>query len=206
MNSDGFFDIERLPKKVAIVGAGYIAVEFAGIFNALGAETHLFIRHDTFLRDFDPMIQESVTKEYERLGVHLHRRTNLQQVEKSLNGKLSLTYKDDAGCENVVGDVDHLIWAIGRAPVTAGIGLEKAGVEVDKNGYIPVDMYQNTNISGIYALGDVTGQAELTPVAIAAGRRLSQRLFGGPTFSSQSSATTTSHPSCFPIQRLAVSA
>ncbi|CVK88145.1 probable glutathione reductase (NADPH) [Fusarium fujikuroi] len=181
-NSDGFFDISTQPKKVAIVGAGYIAVEFAGMFNALGTETHLFIRHDTFLRNFDPMIQESVTKEYERLGVKLHKRSQASKVEKDSNGKLTITYKDDQGNESVVSDVDNLIWAIGRTPETKGIGLEEAGVKLGEKGHILVDEYQNTAVDNIYALGDVTGEVELTPVAIAAGRRLAHRLFGGPEF------------------------
>jgi glutathione reductase (NADPH) len=182
-NSDGFFDISTQPKKVAIVGAGYIAVEFAGMFNALGTETHLFIRHDTFLRNFDPMIQEAVTKEYERLGVKLHKRSQASKVEKDSNGKLTVTYKDDQGNESVVSDVDNLIWAIGRTPETHGIGLEEAGVKLGEKGHIIVDEFQNTAVDNIYALGDVTGEVELTPVAIAAGRRLAHRLFGGPEFS-----------------------
>lgn len=185
VNSDGFFDIDRQPKKVAIVGAGYIAVEFAGMFNALGTETHLFIRHDTFLRNFDPMVQEHVTSEYERLGVKLHKKTNLSKVVKNDNGKLTVTYKDDDGNESTVEDVDDLIWAVGRTPETQGIGLEEAGVKLDDKGHIVVDEYQNTSTDNIYALGDVTGQVELTPVAIAAGRRLAQRLFGGSEFSTR---------------------
>lgn len=183
INSDGFFDIDRQPKKVAIVGAGYIAVEFAGMFNALGTETHLFIRHDTFLRNFDPMIQETVTKEYERLGIKLHKRSQATKVEKDANGKLTVTYQDGDGNETSVSDVDHLIWAIGRKPETRGIGLEEAGVKLDDKGYIAVDEYQNSSVDNIYALGDVTGQVELTPVAIAAGRRLAERLFGPAQFS-----------------------
>jgi glutathione reductase (NADPH) len=181
VNSDGFFDIETLPKKVAVVGAGYIGVEFAGMFNALGVETHLFIRHDTFLRNFDPMVQETVTKEYERLGVHLHKQSSQSKVEKGPDGKLSLHYKDKDG-EGVLEDVDHLIWAIGRTPATKAIGLEEAGVEVNEKGYIKVDEYQNSSVENIYALGDVTGQVELTPVAIAAGRKLAARLYGPEEF------------------------
>lgn len=184
INSDGFFDIATQPKKVAIVGAGYIAVEFAGMFNALGTETHLLIRHDTFLRSFDPMIQETVTKEYERLGIHLHKQSHTTKVEKDANGKLSVTYRDNAsGQETTLTDVDHLIWAIGRTPETRGIGLEEAGVQINDKGYVVVDEYQNSTVDGIYALGDATGKVELTPVAIAAGRRLSHRLFGGAQFS-----------------------
>ncbi|KAL7944485.1 hypothetical protein V8C42DRAFT_346227 [Trichoderma barbatum] len=183
INSDGFFDIDTKPKKVAIVGAGYIAVEFAGMFNALGTETHLLIRYNTFLRNFDPMIQETVTKEYERLGVNVHRQSQATKVEKDANGKLSVTYRDGEGNETTLHDVDHLIWAVGRTPLTSGIGLEEAGVKLDSKGYVVVDDYQNTNVDNIFALGDVTGQVELTPVAIAAGRRLSHRLFGPAQFS-----------------------
>ncbi|RKK06640.1 Glutathione reductase [Fusarium oxysporum] len=183
INSDGFFDISTQPKKVAIIGAGYIAVEFAGMFNALGTETHLFIRHETFLRSFDPMIQEAVTKEYERLGINLHKSSQASKIEKDSNGKLTVTYKDKEGNESVISDVDHLIWAIGRTPETKGIGLEEAGVKLAESGHIVVDEYQNTSANNIYALGDVTGEAELTPVAIAAGRRLAHRLFGPPQFS-----------------------
>lgn len=183
INSDGFFDIATQPKKVAIVGAGYIAVEFAGMFNALGTETHLFIRHNTFLRSFDPMIQESVTKEYERIGVNLHKQSQATKVEKDANGKLTVTYKDGEGNETQLKDVDHLIWAIGRVPLTQDIGLEEAGVKLNGKGYVVVDEYQNTSAENIYALGDVSGGVELTPVAIAAGRRLSHRLFGPAEFS-----------------------
>ncbi|KAG6024929.1 GTP-binding protein gtr1 [Claviceps sp. Clav32 group G5] len=183
MNSDGFFDIDKQPKKVAIVGAGYIAVEFAGMFNALGTETHLFIRHKTFLRNFDPMIQESVTKEYERLGVHVHKESQASKIEKGADGKLTVTYKDAQGNESSVPDVDHLIWAVGRVPETDKIGLKEIGVKTNEKGYVVVDEYQNSSVDNIYALGDVTGQVELTPVAIAAGRKLAHRLFGPAEFS-----------------------
>lgn len=181
VDSDGFFDIDKLPSKVALVGAGYIAVEFAGMFNALGVETHLFIRHDTFLRTFDPMVQEAITAEYERLGVHLHKGSSQSKVEKDASGKLTLHYKDKKG-EGVLKDIDNLIWAIGRQPATKGIGLEDAGVKLNEKGYIVVDEYQNSSVDNIYALGDVTGQVELTPVAIAAGRKLAHRLFGPAEF------------------------
>ena len=179
-NSDGFFDIATLPKKVALVGAGYIAVEFAGMFNALGVETHLFIRYNTFLRTFDPMIQEGVTAEYERLGVHLHKESVQTRVNKDpATGKLTVHYKDNKG-EGALSDVDHLIWAVGRVPETDKLGLENAGVQADEKGHVVVDDFQNTSVGNIFALGDVCGKAELTPVAIAAGRRLAERLYGPP--------------------------
>lgn len=181
-DSDGFFDIDKLPKKVALVGAGYIAVEFAGMFNALGVETHLFIRHKTFLRAFDPMIQESVTSEYERLGIHVHKESSQSKIEKDPStGKLTIHYKE-GNSEGKLEDVDHLIWAIGRTPLTKNIGLEEAGVKLDERGYIVTDEFENTSVDNIYALGDVVGKVELTPVAIAAGRRLAERLYGGEEF------------------------
>lgn len=182
INSDGFFEIEKQPKKVALVGAGYIAVEFAGMFNALGSETHLFIRHDKFLRSFDPMISDAVTAEYERLGVHVHKNSSQSKIEKDeKTGKLTLHYKDANG-EGKLEDVDELIWAIGRSPEVEDLGLEKAGVKQNEKGQIIADEYQNTNVENIYSLGDVVGKAELTPVAIAAGRKLSDRLFGAEKF------------------------
>lgn len=182
INSDGFFDIEKQPKKVALVGAGYIAVEFAGMFNALGTETHLFIRHDKFLRSFDPMVQDAITSEYERLGVNLHKQSSQSKVEKDeKTGKLTLHYKDANG-EGKLEDLDTIIWAIGRSPEVEDLGLGKAGVKQNEKGQIIADEYQNTNVENIYSLGDVVGKAELTPVAIAAGRKLSDRLFGPEKF------------------------
>ena len=182
ISSDGFFEIEQQPKKVALVGAGYIAVEFAGMFNALGTETHLFIRHDKFLRTFDPMVQEAITNEYERLGVHIHKNSSQSKVEKDeKTGKLTLHYEDKNG-KGKLEDLDNLIWAIGRSPEVEDLGLEKAGVKQNEKGQIIADEYQNTNVENIYSLGDVVGKVELTPVAIAAGRKLGDRLFGGEKF------------------------
>jgi glutathione reductase (NADPH) len=184
-DSDGFFDIATLPKRVGIVGAGYIAVEFAGMFNALGVETHLFIRHDTFLRSFDPMLQEVATAEYERLGVHVHKSSELSRVDKdAASSKLTLSYKRTGeDQEQSVADVDHLIWAVGREPEIQGMRLQDVGVELTDQGHVRVDSFQNTSVDNIYAIGDVTGHVELTPVAIAAGRRLAHRLFGPAEFS-----------------------
>ncbi|KAI9879530.1 MAG: Glutathione reductase [Pleopsidium flavum] len=181
ITSDGFFDLEKQPKKVAVVGAGYIAVEMAGMFNALGSETHLFIRHENFLRNFDPMIQETITKEYERQGIHIHRNSSQSKLEKGdQDNWMKLHYKDSKG-EGVL-DIDCLLWAIGRSPEVEDLGLDKAGVKQNEKGQIIADDYQNTNVDNIYSLGDVSGKVELTPVAIAAGRKLSDRLFGGPQY------------------------
>ncbi|MCJ1355599.1 MAG: Glutathione reductase [Icmadophila ericetorum] len=196
ISSDGFFDLETQPKKVALIGAGYIAVEMAGMFHALGTETHLFIRHDTFLRNFDPMIQEKVTAEYERQGIHVHKKSAQSKAEKieGKDGWVKLHYTDSEHPEGTTIDVDCLFWGIGRSPEVEDLGLDKAGVKQNERGQIIADKYQNTNIENIYALGDVCGNVELTPVAIAAGRRLSDRLFGGPQFA-QSKLDYTNIPS-----------
>lgn len=183
ITSDGFFELEKRPQKVAIVGAGYIAVEMAGIFHHLGSETHLFIRHDKVLRTFDPMIQSKVTEEYQRQGLHIHTFSSQSKVEKvpGKDGWITLHYKDSNGPGTI--EIDCLLWAIGRTPQVEDLGLDKAGIKQDEKGHIIVDDYQNTNVENIYALGDVCGKAELTPVAVAAGRHLSNRLFGGEQFS-----------------------
>ncbi|MCJ1438430.1 Glutathione reductase [Xylographa pallens] len=185
ITSDGFFDLETQPKCVALVGAGYIAVEMAGMFNALGSETHLFIRHETFLRQFDPMIQDTITKEYERLGVHIHRNSAQTKFEKNTEKGgdwKTLHYTDKEHPDGATLDVECLLWGIGRSPEVEDLGLQAAGVKQGEKGHILADDYQNTNVENIYSLGDVSGKVELTPVAIAAGRKLADRLFGGPKY------------------------
>lgn len=177
IDSDGFFDLESQPKRVAVVGAGYIATELAGIFNALGSETHLIIRGETVLRTFDPALQETLTPWMEKTGVRFHKKSNVVRVDGAKGQTLTIT--TDKG-EKI--EVDTLLWAIGRHPVTKNLGLENAGVKTDEKGDIIVDEYQNTNVKNIYAIGDVQGKWLLTPVAIAAGRRLSNRLFGPDKF------------------------
>jgi glutathione reductase (NADPH) len=177
-DSDGFFEIAQQPKRVAIIGAGYIGVEFTGMFHALGTETHMFIRHDTFLRTFDPMIQEKIVAEYERLGIHMHKRSSQSKIEDLGDGWKRLHYKDKDG-EGTL-DFDTIIWCTGRTPETETLGLENLGVNLDEKGHVVVDDYQNTNVDNVYALGDVSNKGfELTPVAIASGRRLADRVFGG---------------------------
>ena len=166
---------------MALVGAGYIAVEMAGMFHALGTETHLFIRHDKFLRTFDPMIQEKITHEYERQGIHIHKNSNQTKVEKGKDGWMTLHYTDST-TDNGTLELDCLFWGIGRSPEVEDLGLDKTGVKQSEKGHVIADDYQNTSVENIYALGDVCGKAELTPVAIAAGRQLANRLFGGPQF------------------------
>lgn len=173
ITSDGFFELDRQPKRVAVVGAGYIAVELAGIFHTLGSETHLLIRHGKVLRTFDPVLQDTLTDWMARTGVQIHTGTQVTRVDGHKGGPLTIV--TDKG-ETI--QVDTLLWAIGREPNTNNLGLEAAGVKTDSRGNIVVDEYQRTNVVGITAIGDVCGKALLTPVAIAAGRRLSNRLFG----------------------------
>jgi glutathione reductase (NADPH) len=163
IDSDGFFHLEKQPKRVAIVGAGYIAVEFAGIFNALGSETHLFIRQDSFLRTFDPMIQEVLMREYEEAGIKIHKRSkDFSKVEKLDSGDIRIHFDTIEGQGTM--EVDTLIWAIGRTPDVKDLGLENIKVRTDPiKGHILVDDYQNTDTEGFYAIGDITGKWELTP-------------------------------------------
>lgn len=172
IDSDGFFALRELPKRVAVVGAGYIAVEIAGVMHALGAETHLVVRKHAPLRSFDPMLVDTLLEVIKTDGPALHTQAVPQRVEKHADGSLTLHLEDGRSLH-----VDCLIWAIGRKPATDRLNLDASGVELDDRGYIRVDMYQNTNVPGVYAVGDNTGRIELTPVAVAAGRRLSERLF-----------------------------
>lgn len=174
IDSDGFFELEALPKRVAIAGAGYIAVEFAGMLQALGAEVTLFFRYDSILRSFDAMLQESLLESLAADGITLVPRTIPAALE---GGPGDIHLRSEAGAEH--GPFDCWIWAAGRVPETDKLGLDAAGVATDKRGFVPTDEYQVTNVDHIYAVGDVTGRAQLTPVAIAAGRRLADRVFGG---------------------------
>ena len=173
IDSDGFFALNELPKRVAIVGAGYIAVEIAGVMNSLGAEVHQYVRQHSPLRSFDHTIVETLLIEMEQDGIQLHTNTVLTEVIKNDDGSLTLCTADGS-----LDTVDCLIWAIGRAPSTDNINLQVTGIATTDNGKIKVDKFQNTNIDGIYAVGDIIeNSVDLTPVAIAAGRRLSERLF-----------------------------
>ena len=175
MTSDGFFALTERPKRVAIVGSGYVAVELSGVFRALGSEVTLALRGRQLLSSFDPMLRETLMEEMERDGVNLLTGTRVERVSRKEDGCLILWGQHGQS----FGGVDALIWALGRRPNTDRLQLEKAGVAVDAEGFVRTDVFQNTNVARIYAVGDVTGRTPLTPVAIAAGRRLADRLFGG---------------------------
>ncbi len=175
ITSDGFFELEQLPRRVAVVGSGYIAVELAGMLNALGSDVTMLLRREHLLRTFDAMLRENLTEEMFGDGIDILARTQVRRVSRDDDGSLCIESENGQRLEGF----DELIWAIGRYPLTGSLNLPACGVETDEHGYIPTDKFQQTNVDGIYAIGDVTGRAQLTPVAIAAGRRLSDRLFGG---------------------------
>ena len=175
ITSDGFFEIEACPRRVVTVGSGYIAVELAGMLRALGAEVTMLLRKSRLLRDFDEMLSEQVTAAMQADGVEICTETRVQSVSRGSGGGLVVQCHDGRRMDGC----DALLWAIGRAPRTHDLALAAAAVASGENGQVPTDAFQNTNVDGIYAIGDVTGHDELTPVAIAAGRRLADRLFGG---------------------------
>lgn len=173
IDSDGLFALESPPKRIGIVGAGYIAVELAGVMNAFGVQTHLFVRGEMPLRKFDPLISQTLSELMQQEGVQLHKHSSPQAVQKNDDGSVTLILQN--GEQHTL---DVLVWAIGRKPATDNLGLEKVGVAVNERGYVKVDKFQNTTTQGIYAVGDIIeGGIELTPVAVAAGRRLAERLF-----------------------------
>jgi glutathione reductase (NADPH) len=174
ITSDDFFQLQERPRRVLISGSGYIAVELAGVFSALGSEVQLVVRKDSVLREFDSMLATRLMDCMDRDEIDLVTRVVPKSVEKTDDG-LVLHAEDG----RTFGPADCLVWAIGRSPNTQSLEAEKAGVEQDRYGFIPTDKFQRTNVENIFALGDVTGRAALTPVAIAAGRRLADRLYGG---------------------------
>ncbi|WP_394390778.1 glutathione-disulfide reductase [Shewanella woodyi] len=175
IDSDGFFALREQPKRVAVIGAGYIAVELAGVLHSLGSETQLFVRKHAPLRSFDPMLSEALMESMATDGPTLHTNSTPESVSKNADGSLTLKLENGESFE-----VDSLIWAIGRKPSTNNIGLENTQVKLNDRGYVVVDEQQNTTNPGIYCVGDIIeGGVELTPVAVKAGRLLSERLFNG---------------------------
>ena len=172
ITSDDFFELTEQPRKVVVLGAGYIAVELAGLLQALGSDVTLAVRKDRFLRDFDELMADTLRDSMVAEGLTLRTGFTATQLERRSDG-IALTGTDGT----LLSGFDTVIYAIGRSPLSADIGLQAAGVKLEDDGYVSVDTFQETNVKGIFALGDITGQAELTPVAIAAGRRLADRLY-----------------------------
>ncbi|MCF6437162.1 glutathione-disulfide reductase [Pseudoalteromonas sp. MMG022] len=173
IDSNGFFELNEQPRRVAVIGAGYIAVELAGVLNSLGTETHLFVRKHAPLRSFDPILVETLTEVMEKEGPTLHTHATPKALTKEADGSVTLHLENGQS-----HTFDQVIWAIGREPVTDLINLQATDVQTNERGFIKVDEYQNTSVKGIYALGDIMeGGIELTPVAVKAGRMLAERLF-----------------------------
>ena len=172
ITSDGFFELEKQPENILVIGAGYIATEFAGLLHGLGSKVTMLLRKDRLLRTFDHDIHQKVMADMRESGIEFLTEVDLQSLTDEHN---TLGYRDSNGTGK--DGYDCIIWAIGRHPNIAGLNLGAIGVEVDPRGFVQVDDFQNTSVPGIYAVGDVTPRAQLTPVAIAAGRRLSDRLF-----------------------------
>ncbi|GGE36617.1 glutathione-disulfide reductase [Streptococcus himalayensis] len=170
--SDHVFEWESLPKSVAILGAGYIAVELAGVLHALGVKTELFVRGDKPLRNFDDYIIDGLVEEMAKDGLALHPHKVANCLEQSGENLITIHFEDGSQAS-----AEKVIWATGRKPNVADLNLTAVGVSLNEQGFIAVDDYQNTTTKGIYALGDVSGEKELTPVAIKAGRMLAERLF-----------------------------
>ncbi|MEI8296531.1 MAG: glutathione-disulfide reductase [Pseudomonadota bacterium] len=173
ITSDGFFALPERPARVAIVGSGYIAVELAGAFAGLGSQVTIVARHDRVLRHFDAMLSDALAREMAGDGIALVTHAVCASLTASPAGR-ELHLVDG----RVLGPFDCVLWAIGREPLSDELRLDVAGVTA-VDGFVITDHLQNTNVEGVYAIGDVTGREALTPVAIAAGRRLADRLFGG---------------------------
>ncbi|MDR3448128.1 MULTISPECIES: glutathione-disulfide reductase [unclassified Dyella] len=173
MVSDDIFALRSLPKRIAVIGGGYIAIEFAGLFNALGSEVSLHVRR-RMLTDFDIELVDALEQHMGEAGIRVTRQVEVTGLHREGDAIVI----DDA-VHGPCGSYDAVLWAVGRIPNSERLDLEAAGVRVNEAGYVVTDTWQNTNVDGIFAVGDITGRPELTPVAVAAGRRLADRLFGG---------------------------
>ena len=158
ITSDGFFELPQQPEKVLIVGAGYIATEFAGVLNALGSNVTLLLRKDTLLRGFDAVLRETVMDEMRQNGIEIITGTNIKALASSRANQLTV----DCDGGKADGPFDAVIWAIGRHPDTTDLNLKAAGIKTDAGGHVITDAYQNTNVEQIYAVGDVTGRRQTT--------------------------------------------
>ncbi len=172
ISSEGFFELEALPQNVAIIGSGYIGVELSGVLQALGSQVTLIGLDDKILKNFDPMISEMLYTEMLQQDIVIKTEFQVSSLEKNQHGLVIHSTEDE-----ILEGFDVIIWAVGRRPNTRELGLDAAGVYCQADGTIATDAFQNTNVAGIYAIGDVTGKSPLTPVAVAAGRKLADRLF-----------------------------
>lgn len=175
MTSDGFFALKEQPHNVAVIGSGYIAVELGGVFNALGSKVTMIGQGTEFLRSFDDMIRETLTNAMEEDGIEHVTQFGTKRLYKDDYGHIMIEAEDG----RTIGGFDAVVWAVGRVPLTEPMNLEAVGIETNGYGCIDVDDKHHTGKANIYAIGDVTGQPQLTPVAIRAGRFLAERLYNG---------------------------
>ncbi len=173
LSSDGFFELTEQPKKVAVIGSGYIAVELAGVFQALGTDTTLISRKDLVLRGFDDMIRENLTNAMLESGCKKEYHFAVKKLERQADGALTIYSADGQS----ISGFDQVVWAVGRQTLIEPLALQNVGIEANGYGFIDVDDCHKTCVDNIYAIGDVTGQPQLTPVAIRAGRFLAERLY-----------------------------
>uniref|UniRef100_A0A0C9S687 Glutathione reductase n=1 Tax=Wollemia nobilis TaxID=56998 RepID=A0A0C9S687_9CONI len=173
INSDIALDLPSRPEKIAIVGGGYIALEFASIFNGLCSDVHVFLRQKKVLRGFDEEIRDFVAEQMALRGVEFHFEESPDAIEKAADGLLTLKTTKE-----IVNGFSHIMFATGRAPNTKNLGLEENGVKLTKNGAIEVDEYSRTSVESIWAVGDVTNRVNLTPVAIMEGGAFAKSVFG----------------------------
>jgi glutathione reductase (NADPH) len=175
IDSDGFFELESRPARVAVIGGGYISVEVAGVLAALGSAVTVVARGPSLLRGFDPLLVEAAQEGLTQAGAALLLQANPTQLTRTASGT-GIDVRLSNG--ELLTDQDVVIWTTGREPLTGYIDAA-VGVKKDARGYIEVDEFQQTSVPDVFAIGDVTGRITLTPVAIAAGRRLADRLWGG---------------------------
>ena len=174
ITSNEVFYLDEYPQRAVVIGGGYIAVEFAGIFNGLGSDTHLLYRGEQILRGFDGDVRDFAAEQIANKGVHVHTNTDIKRIDKLDDGTLR--------CQLTNGDImdtDCVMFATGRSPMTEGLNLEGVGVETRANGTIAVDHFFRSNVPSIYALGDVIGTPQLTPVALAQAMKLVAHWYAG---------------------------
>ncbi|KAF9605959.1 hypothetical protein IFM89_021285 [Coptis chinensis] len=173
IDSDAALDLPSRPKRIAIVGGGYIALEFAGIFNGLGSDVHVFIRQKKVLRGFDEEVRDFVTEQMSVRGIEFHTEESPEAILKAQDGSLSLKTNKET-----LDGFSHIMFATGRRPNTKNLGLEEVGVKFKKNGAIEVDEYSLSSVPSIWAVGDATDRVNLTPVALMEGAAFAKTVFG----------------------------
>lgn len=176
ITSNEAFELQEMPKRVLVVGGGYIAVEFAGIFHGLGAKVTLSYRGEQILRGFDDDVRGHLSGELRKKGIHIRLRNDVTSIARNAGGTLSVSMRESGSEEEE--QFDAVMYATGRLPNTANLGLEKVGVELTRDGAVIVDSFGKSSVDSIYAVGDVTHRYALTPVAIREGQCVANSLFG----------------------------